>query len=113
MGKGEIYLARFPFGGTVGIKVRPVLLLTSLVGPVPEVLAAYMTSVAPSALLPTDLVLDPSLPEHASTNLTALSIVRLHKLATLHQRDVHRLLGTLSATTIAEVDSRLRILLGL
>jgi hypothetical protein len=40
MRAGEIYLARFPFGDTPGMKLRPVLLLTGTVGSVPEVLVA-------------------------------------------------------------------------
>lgn len=113
MNKGDIYLARFPLGGTVGVKVRPVLLLTAPVGPVPEVLTAYLSSVVPISSLPTDLVVDPALPAYASTNLKTVSVIRLHKLATLHQRDLFRQLGTLSATAVAEVDLRLRALLTL
>jgi hypothetical protein len=45
MQPGEIYLARFPFGDVPGMKLRPVLLLTGSVGPVPEVLVAYISSV--------------------------------------------------------------------
>lgn len=41
MHPGEIYLARFPFGDAPGMKLRPVLLLTGPIGPVPEVLVAY------------------------------------------------------------------------
>ena len=48
MSPGEVHLANFPFGGTVGAKPRPVLLLTGPLGSVPEVLAAYMTSVIPA-----------------------------------------------------------------
>ena len=110
---GEIHLARFPFGGTTGVKLRPVLLLTGLVGPVPEVLTAYISSVIPGALLATDLVLDPSRPEFAGTNLKTVSVLRLHKLATVHQRDVVRYLGSLSAASVLEVEARLRILLNL
>ena len=84
MDKGEIYLGRFPFAGTVGMKPRPVLLLTGPVGTVPEFLTAYLSSVIPSTLLPTDLLLDPTQREHVSTNLLGQSVVRLHKLATLH-----------------------------
>jgi mRNA interferase MazF len=56
----EIYLATFPFGGSTGMKLRPVLLLTSPVGSVPEVLVAYISSVIPTSLLPSDIVLDSS-----------------------------------------------------
>ena len=60
MQPGEIFLAQFPFGDVAGMKLRPVLLLTAQVGPVPEVLVAYISSVMPTQLLPTDLVIDPS-----------------------------------------------------
>jgi hypothetical protein len=53
MGPSDICLARFPFGGTAGVKLRPVLVLTGPLGLVPEYQVAYMTSVLPAALLPT------------------------------------------------------------
>ena len=51
MQPGEIFLAQFPFGDIPGMKLRPVLLLTGLIGPVPEVLVAYISSVTPPQLL--------------------------------------------------------------
>jgi hypothetical protein len=114
MGSDEIHLARFPFGGgKVGAKLRPVLLLTGPVGPVPEVLVAYMTSVLATPLLATDIVLDPALPEHATTNLSKISLLRLHKVATIHQSAVVPHLGKISPATRAEVEDRLRLLLRL
>ena len=109
----RFHLARFPLAGSGGAKTRPVLVLTGLVGPVPEVLTAYISSVIPAPVLPSDLILDPSLPEYASTKLKAVSVVRLHKQATLHQRDVFRLLDALTSAVLADVDLRLRVLLGL
>lgn len=113
MAPGEIHLAMFPFGGTVGAKPRPVLLLTGPLGPVPEVLAAYMTSVISATLLATDILIDPTDPEHAATNLKQSTLVRLHKLATIHDTDVYRHLGSVSAGTWAVVEARLRLLLNL
>src|SRR5437879_13698094 len=104
MKPGEIYLGSFPFGGTLGKKIRPVLLLTAALGTVPEVLSAYITSIVPTSLLPTDLLLDPQRPEHASTNLKAPSLVRLHKLATIHQTDLVRYLGAIDLAVQVEVD---------
>ena len=69
MKPGEIFLAQFPFGDVAGMKLRPVLLLTGSVGPVPEVLVAYISSVMPVQLLLSDLVIDPSKPEFRSTYL--------------------------------------------
>ena len=69
MQPGEIYLARFPFGDVPGMKLRPVLLLTGILGSVPEVLVAYISSVLPAQPLPSDLILDPAQP----TNLKVRS----------------------------------------
>jgi hypothetical protein len=40
------------------MELRPVLLLTGPVGGIPELLVAYISSIIPSQLLPTDLVLN-------------------------------------------------------
>lgn len=113
MQAGEIYLAMFPFGDMPGMKLRPVLLLTGEIGPVPEVLAAYISSVVPAALLPSDLILDPSRSDQKSTNLKVVSVLRLHKLATIHSGSLARELGTLSSAAMTEVSVRLRSLLKL
>ncbi len=113
MQAGEIHLAAFPFGGKPGAKVRPVLLLTGALGPVPEVLVAYITSVVPPALLATDLLLDPGQPDQAGTSLKTVSLLRLHKLATIHRSDLVRYLGILSPAAWADVETRLRLLLNL
>ena len=109
----EIYLASFPFGGSTGRKLRPVLLLTGPIGSVPEVLVAYISSVIPSPLLPSDVMLDPAAAEHVSTHLKTTSVLRLHKLATIHARSVVRHLGVLSPVAASDVDNKLRRLLNL
>ena len=109
---GEIYLAKFPFGDAPGMKLRPVLLLTGPLGPVPEVLVAYISSVIPSQPLSSDLVLDPALPQFRSTNLKIASVLRLHKLATIHCTSLVRYLGHLETDTWRMVTQRLTSLLG-
>jgi hypothetical protein len=47
MHPGEICLASFPFGDIAGMKLPPVLVLAGPVGPIPEVLVAYVSSVLP------------------------------------------------------------------
>lgn len=113
MNPDQIYLANFPFGDVPGMKLRPVLLLTGPIGRVPEVVVAYISSVVPSTLLPSDLILDPATDDHAATNLKTKSIVRLHKLATVHSRSVVRHLGSLSPAAAAQVDDKLRAVLAL
>src|ERR1035441_8877057 len=111
MRPGEIYLAQFPFGDVPGMKLRPVLLLTGAVGPVPEVLVSYISSVIPSQLLPSDLVLDPCRLEFHSTNLKTLSTLRLHKLATIHTSSLVRYLGLIDGATFDIVASKLKVFL--
>ena len=113
MQPGEIYLARFPFGDVPGMKLRPVLLLTRQLGPIPEVLAAYISSVIPTQMLASDLVIDPAKPDFQSTNLKVLSVLRLHKLATVHCSSLARVLGRLAEQHQTAVFDRLRAMLGL
>ena len=110
MRPGEIFLAQFPFGDVPGMKLRPVLLLTGALGPVPEVLVAYISSAEP---VPSDLILDPSKPEFRSTHLKTMSALRLHKLATIHSSSLARYLGTIESATLATIASKLKELLGL
>ena len=113
MNPGEIFLANFPFGGSAGMKLRPVLLLTGAIGSVPEILVAYISSVIPATLLPTDVILDPADPRYTTTKLKIKSVLRLHKLATIHQTSLVRQLGNVSQSVHQEVDDRLRDLLKL
>jgi mRNA interferase MazF len=111
MRPGEIYLAQFPFGDAPGMKLRPVLLLTGPVGPIPEVLVAYISSVIPSQVLPSDLLIDPIQPAFRSTNLKVKSALRLHKLASIHASSLARHLGRLDAPAFTDASRKLRDLL--
>jgi mRNA interferase MazF len=113
MRRGEIYLAQFPFGDVPGMKLRPVLVLTGELGPVPEILVAYISSVTPTQLLPSDLILDPSKPEFRSTRLKTKSVLRLHKLATIHCSSLARSLGNLDAAALTSAVDKLKQLLAL
>ena len=113
MQPGDIYLAHFPFGDVPAMKLRPVLLLTPPVGSIPEVLVAYISSVVPAQLLPSDVVIDPAKPEFQATHLKVPSVVRLHKLATIHTSALARHLGTLAVPAQSAVNARLKTLLRL
>lgn len=113
MAPGETYLANFPFGDSAGMKLRPVLVLTRALGSIPEVLVAYISSVVPPVLLPTDIVFDPANPQHATVRLKTKSVLRLHKLATIHESSLVRRLGHVPPTEWARVEQRLREMLRL
>lgn len=110
---GEIHLAAFPFGDAPGMKLRPVLLLTPAIVGTNEILVSYISSVIPSNPLPSDLMIDPKAVEHRVTGLKAVSVLRLHKLATIHVTSMRRRLGHLSAGPMAQVRDKLRVLLAL
>src|SRR2546426_757760 len=99
MRPGEIYLAQFPFGDMPGMKLRPVMLLTGLIGAVPEVLVAYISSIVPTQPLASDILIDPNKPEFKSTHLKTASALRLHKLATIHSSSIVRYLGEIDGAT--------------
>src|SRR5262245_54900505 len=113
MSPGEIYLAQFPFGDVPGMKLRPVLLLTGTVGSIPEVLTAYISSVVPTQLLPSDILLDPTKSEFSGTHLKAVSVLRLHKLATIHTSTLARYLGSIDPPVKHLLATKLQALLGL
>ena len=79
----------------------------------PEVLVSYISSVSPSRLLPSDLVLEPASPEFRSTNLKTLSTLRQHKLATVHTSSLIRYLGVAGDDTFGVVAKKLTAFLGL
>jgi mRNA interferase MazF len=95
------------------MKLRSVLVLTAPLGTVPEVLVAYISSLVPTRPLPSDLLLDPTVPGFRSTNLKTSSALRLHKLATIHCSSLARFLGVLDSQTRSIVASKLRDLLQL
>jgi mRNA-degrading endonuclease toxin of MazEF toxin-antitoxin module len=111
--RDQIYLASFPFGDKAGMKLRPVLALTGPIGNLPEVLVAYISSVVTDTLLPFDVVLDPTDSAHSAANLKSRSVLRLHKLATIHGSSIVRHLGTLPLNVRSEVEQKTRQLLHL
>lgn len=108
MQHGEFYLADFPFGDAPGMKLRPVVVLAGPIGPSAEVLVAYVSSVIPASPLPTDIHIDPANSLHASTGLKSTSVIRLHKLATIHSSRVRRHLGASTPELLIDIRSRLK-----
>jgi mRNA-degrading endonuclease toxin of MazEF toxin-antitoxin module len=56
-------------------------------------------------------MIDPKQPQHSRSGLKQVTLLRLHKLATIHDRDVVRRIGELSPATWTEVEAKLRLLL--
>lgn len=113
MTKGKVFLVPFPFDDLSAMKARPAVCLTDPIGPHRHIVLAFITSRIPPDLLDTDLVLDASHTDFASTGLHVSSTLQLHRLMTITTSLIHREIGELSPWIQAEVANRLRKLFGL
>jgi mRNA interferase MazF len=103
--RGAVLLIRFPFTDLSGSKRRPAVLLAEYP---PDVVVAFISSVIPARLEPSDVLLRPA----ASTGLKNSSVLRLHKLATLEDGLITRRLGQLGQSLLTVVDKALMSALG-
>jgi mRNA interferase MazF len=113
MTKGKVVLIPFPFDDLSAAKVRPAVCLTDPVGPHRHVILAFITSRIPADLMETDIVLDTSQPDFATTGLRVSSTLRLHRLMTASTSLILRELGELSPDIQAQVADKPRKLFGL
>jgi len=111
--RGAVVLTPFPFTDLSGTKVRPAVVVSPADRPGEDVILAFISSVKPLTLLPTDLLIEASHPDFPSTGLKVASIVKCDKLATVQRRIILGELGTLSPALLVELNTRLRVTLGL
>lgn len=109
----KIVLVPFPFDDLSGVKVRPAVCLTDPIGTHRHVVIAFITSIVPAQLEPTDIPLTPSTPEFSSTGLRVASTLRLHRLVTVSSSLFQRQLGGLPSRIQAQVQQTLRTLFAL
>ena len=98
----------FPFDDLSGAKVRPAVCLTEAIGSHRHVVLAFITSVVPTVLEATDVVLDPGGPDFGRTGLRVRSALRLHRVVTVSAAIIQRQLGVLAPSFQAQVQQRLR-----
>lgn len=113
--RGSVVLIRYPFSDLSSTKVRPAVIVTpdNLLPKLDDALCLFVSSIIPSALLPTDFILEKSHPSFNKTGLRSRSIFRTHKLALLHKSLVLRVLGEANGGLMKELNQKLRIALGL
>lgn len=104
--RGDVLLIRFPFTDLSGSKRRPAVLLAEYP---PDVVVAFISSVIPSRLESSDVLLQPT----ASAGLKSSSVLRLHKLATLEEGLITRRLGQLGQPVLTAIDKALMSALGI
>ncbi len=113
MMKYKIVLVPFPFDDLSSNKVRPAVCLTNPIGPYHHVILAFITSRVAAKPLATDLVIDSSGPDFASTGLHVSSTLQLHRLMTATTTLIKRALGQLSPKMQTQVNDCLRKLFDL
>jgi mRNA interferase MazF len=106
----KVILVPFPFDDLTGTKVRPAVCLTDAVGANRHVVLAFITSVVPPQLEPTDLLIDPGDADFARTGLRVRSALRLHRMVTVSATIIRRQLGVLAPNLQAQVRQRLQTL---
>lgn len=107
MTKGKIFLVPFPYDDLSVNKLRPAACLTNPLGVRRHVILAYITSLLPTNILETDIVLDASHPDFPASGLRVSSAIRLHQLVTVSTVVVQRELGELSSDTQAQIAEKL------
>jgi mRNA interferase MazF len=108
---GTIILTNFPFTDLSSTKRRPAIVISEVVPTETDVIVAFISSVIPSTISPTDFVLSRTHPDFSNTGLLRNSVFKMDKLATLDQRIFTGELGEVSAAILEELQNRLRIAL--
>lgn len=104
-------LVTFPFDDLSSAKVRPALCLTAPIGPYRHITVAFVTSrTSGPEPLGSDLLLLPSEPQFALTGLRAASRVCLHRMLTVPQSVMVRVLGRLPAYRERELYDKIKAL---
>jgi mRNA interferase MazF len=108
MKRGAVVLASFPFTDLSATKRRPAVVVSKGANSNGDVIVAFITSVVPEKLLPTDLLLSPGRKGFEGSGLQRISIVKADKLATLNRSVISGELGKLSPSILKELDSSLK-----
>jgi mRNA interferase MazF len=106
----KVVLVPFPFDDLSSNKVRPAVCLTEAMGERQHVVLAFITSVVPSRLEPTDVLFDPGSVDFGRTGLRVRSALRLHRMVTVSAGIILRQLGILTPGMQTQVQKRLRAL---
>jgi len=107
----DIVLTKFPFTDLSSFSVRPALVVSNgLIGE--DVILIAISSVVRGIILAsTDFILPTTHPDFSSTGLKVSSVLRTHKLFTVHHSVIVRRLGLISPNIQLEVDKLLRLVL--
>jgi len=115
MKRGDVVLANLPFIGASGSKVRPAIIVQedALNRAIRETIIAEITSNLAHVSQPHQVLIDISTPDGAATGLLTNSAVRCNRLHLIPQADVQRVIGSLAASLMQQVEDALKSALGI
>jgi len=109
--RADVVIARFPFVGGAGSKVRPAVVVQCdrLNVKIDNTLLAMITSnTRLVGVEPTQFLIDPTSVEGACSGLRIASAVKCENLATVQHRDIVATIGQLSPILIQQLDDCLK-----
>lgn len=113
--RGDVVLVDYPYSSGGGRKVRPALVVQNdrdnqrLVNTV----VVQVTSLTRRATEPTQVLVEIATPDGGQSGLRQDSVVNCVNILTLDQRQILRVLGSLSGPLLQQVEAGLRSALGL
>ena len=115
MKRGDIVLLDYPYADGSGSKVRPALVVQNDRDNqrFTNTIVALITKNVSRVHEPTQLLIDVSTPEGRQSGLNQASAVTRGNLFTVAQTKVRRVIGSLSPSTMAQIDACLRASLDL
>lgn len=108
--RGDIVIARFPYAGGAGAKVRPsvVVQCDRLNAKIQNTILAMITgNTSLVAVEPTQFLIDPTTPEGSSSGLRSASAVKCTNFATVPQSDIVAVIGHLSDPLMTKLSDSL------
>lgn len=106
--KYKVVLVPFPFDDLSSSKLRPAVCLTDWIGIYKHGVCAFITSNLTAKIEPSDIQLFSNNPDFSITGLKVNSVIRLHRLITIPEKLILRILGELPQITIDEVQKKLK-----
>lgn len=108
--KFKIVLINFPFDDLSETKLRPALCLTDAISEHKHVILAFITSNLNNATESTDLIIENSRVDFEKTGLKVSSVIKIHRLITVSDRFIQKVIGRLPASYQNEVNEKINLL---
>ena len=113
MKRGTIILAKFPFTDLTSAKRRPGIVVSANINHTDDVIIAFISSVIPSEIGSMDYLITEDHKDFTTTGLKKNSVIKLNKLATVNLSVITGEIGTVSESTMQQVNKCLAKALGL